>query len=444
MKRLPIRGGNWNNSGDAGLFYLNLNNPRSNSNTNIGARPALEASQKRSAYWAARPCTSQKDAHSPAKAEKVNRRLVLVATDSERSSPPPLSRKSMKTYRNLYPSIYDFESLYKAYLRSRLGKRDRPSVQVFEQNLEGNLIQLQNELIWNEYRTGRYHNFEVYEPKRRLVASLPFRDRVLQHSLVAVIEPLWETRFIEHSYACRPGRGMHKGADAVQGMLRKVKREHGKVYALKADIAKYFPSINHAILQRLLARHIACEQTLALCYEIMGSTVAANEPNPCGIPIGNLTSQLWANIYLHELDKFAKHVIKARHYVRYMDDFVLIHHDKDWLHQARAVIDTFLEEHLALQTNAKTQVFPVSISQGRGLDFLGYHIWPTHRRLRKSSIRRMHRTMRKLQRMYARGEVELDQVRQTVVSWSAHASHADTHGLQHKLLGQYPFTKEAA
>jgi len=350
----------------------------------------------------------------------------------------------MKTYRNLYSSIYDFESLYQAYIRARLGKRDRGSVQQFEQNLEGNLIQLQNELIWGEYRTGRYHNFEVYEPKRRLVASLPFRDRVLQHSLVAVIEPIWERRFIEHSYACRPGRGMHKGADAVQKMLRGVKRRHGRVYALKADISKYFPSIDHGILQRLLARRIACEPTLALCYEIMGSTAGSGETRPAGIPIGNLTSQLWANIYLHELDQFAKHVIKASHYVRYMDDFVLIHHDKDWLHHAREVIDTFLMDRLALRTNAKTQVFPVSPRNGRGLDFLGYHIWPTHRRLRKSSIRRMHRTMRKHQRLYARGEITLEQIRQTVVSWSAHASHADTHGLQAKLLRQYRFRREAA
>lgn len=350
----------------------------------------------------------------------------------------------MKTYRNLYPGIYDFESLYNAYLKSRLGKRDRPSVQVFEQNLEGELIQLQNELIWGKYATGRYHHFPVFEPKRRMAASLPFRDRVLQHSLVAAIEPIWEARFIDHSYACRPGRGMHKGADAAQDMLRKVKREHGRVYALKADIAGYFSNINHATLQRLLARHIACEQTLALCYEIIGSTVDASEINPCGIPIGNLTSQLWANIYLHELDRFAKHVIGARNYVRYMDDFVLIHHDKDWLHRARKEIDAFLDEALGLKTNAKTQVFPVTTSQGRGLDFLGYHIWPTHRRLRKSSIRRMHRTMKKLQRMYARGEVEQEQIRQTVVSWSAHASHADTHGLQHTLLAQYEFKRCSA
>lgn len=350
----------------------------------------------------------------------------------------------MQTYRNLYPQIYDFEALYHAYRRARRGKRDRGSVRHFEQDLEGNLIQLQNELIWGEYRTGRYHRFQVFEPKPREVASLPFRDRVVQHALIAAIEPIWERRFIAHSYACRPGRGMHRGANATQAMLRKVKREHGRVYALKADVARYFAHIDHGVLRQLIARRIACPQTLALCEEILASTASEDELAPVGIPIGNLTSQLWANVYLHELDLFAKHRLKARHYVRYMDDFVVLHHDKAWLHRARHEIEHFLQQQLRLHTNHKTQVFPVACRQGRGLDFLGYHLWPTHRRLRKSSIRRIHRTMRHFQRLYARGEIELDEIRQSVVSWSAHASHADTHSLQQKMLDQYPFTRSAA
>lgn len=349
----------------------------------------------------------------------------------------------MKTYRNIHPEIYDFESLYLAYRRARRGKRDRGSVRQFEQDLEGNLIQLQNEIIWEEYKTGRYHTFPVFEPKRREVASLPFRDRVLQHSLVSATEPIWERRFIDHSYACRPGRGMHRGADAVQAMMQKVRREHGHVYALKADIARYFANIDHGVLYRLLARHIACPKTLNLCEEIIASASEKGDLSPRGIPIGNLTSQLWANVYLHELDLFAKHQLKAIHYARYMDDFVVLHHDKAWLHYARQEIEAFLDKQLRLHTNDKTQIFPVALNHGRGLDFLGYHIWPTHRRLRKSSIRRIHNTMRRFQKLYARGEVDLDEIRQSVVSWSAHASHADTYGLQHKLFSQYPLKRAA-
>lgn len=349
-----------------------------------------------------------------------------------------------QTYTNLYAQIYDFEALHTAYKRARLGKRNRMAVMRFEQDLEGELIQLQNELIWGEYRTGRYHRFHIYEPKPRQVAALPFRDRVLQHSLVAAIEPIWERRFIAESYACRPGRGMHRGADRAQAMLRRVLREHGRVYALKADIAKYFASIDHGILRQLLRRHIACPRTLALCDEIISSSADPDELAPRGLPIGNLTSQLWANVYLHELDRFAKHALKLRHYIRYMDDFVVVHHDKAALHEIRAQIESFLWGQLRLRTNAKTQIFPVSAKHGRGLDFLGYHMWPTHRRLRKSSVRRIVRTLKKARRLYAEGAIELDQVRASVQSWVAHASNADAYGLRRRLLSSFKFSFSGA
>lgn len=345
----------------------------------------------------------------------------------------------MKTYNNLFPSIYDFEGLYQAYIRARRGKRTRASVLQFEQDLEGELIQLQNELIWKTYATGNYHHFDVFEPKRRQVSALPFRDRVVQHSLVKATEPIWESRFIDHSYACRPGRGMHRGADAVQAMMRQCLRDHGRVYALKADIAKYFASIDHTALKALLRQRIACQDTLWLCDQILASTADPGALAPVGIPIGNLTSQLWANIYLHELDLYAKHQLKARHYVRYMDDFVIIHHDKAWLQDALRSIEVFLDQRLRLRTNNKTQIFPVSARHGRGLDFLGYHIWPTRRRLRKSSIRRIIRSLKRCQRLYAEGDITLDDVRAKVQSWVAHASHADTQGLRGRVLGRFSF-----
>lgn len=346
-----------------------------------------------------------------------------------------------QTYTNLFEQIYGFESLHAAYRRARVGKRDRMAVLRFEQDLEGELIQLQNELIWGEYRTGRYHRFHVYEPKPREVAALPFRDRVLQHSLVAAIEPIWERRFIADSYACRPGRGMHRGADRAQAMMRRVLREHGQVYALKADISKYFASIDHGVLRRLLRRHIACPRTLELCDQIIASTAELGDLAPCGLPIGNLTSQLWANVYLHELDRLAKHTLKIEHYIRYMDDFVVVHHDKAYLHEIRARMEAFLWDQLRLRTNAKTQIFPVSAGRGRGLDFLGYHMWPTHRRLRKSSIRRIVRTLKKARQLYAAGEIELDQVQASVRSWVAHASNADAYGLRSRLLSGFVFQR---
>lgn len=346
-----------------------------------------------------------------------------------------------KSYRHLYEKIYDFENLYNAYLKARRGKRDRPEVQRFEQDLEGNLIQLQNELIWGSYRTGRYRLFKVYEPKERQVAALPFRDRVVQHALVGVIEPIWESRFISDSYACRPLKGTHAGADRVESMLRKVKREHGSVCVFKADIAKYFFSIDHDILKGLIRRYIKCRRTLALINGIIDSCAVPGDARPSGLPIGNLTSQLCANIYLHALDEFVKYDVGERFYVRYMDDFCVIHHDKEYLHRLRLVVEKYLWDRLRLRTNAKTQVFPVTEWPGRPLDFLGYRIWPTHRKLRKSSIRRISRTMLRLQKLYAKGVITIDRVGQSVMSWIGHAKHAETHGLREKILGRFAFTR---
>ena len=349
-----------------------------------------------------------------------------------------------KTYNNLFPQIYDFESLHAAYLRARAGKRNRLEVQRFERDLEGNLIQLQNELIWGQYQIGSYRLFRVYEPKERQVAALPFRDRVVQHALVAAIEPIWERRFIADSYACRPGRGTHRGADKAQAMLRQVKREHGRVFVFKADIAKYFASIDHTILKQQLRRRIACRPTLALLDHIIDSANGIHSTPGVGLPIGNLSSQLCANIVLHDLDEFVKHGLRQRHYVRYMDDFIVVHHDRAHLQRVRVKVERFLAQRLRLTTNHKTDIFPIAPLRGRALDFLGYRMWPTHRRLRKSSIARITHTLRRLGRQYARGQVSLARITESVKSWVAHALHADALGLRTKVLGRFRFGRNDA
>lgn len=350
----------------------------------------------------------------------------------------------MKTRGGLWPRIVAFDALHAAYVRARRGKRTRPAVQAFERDLEGELIQLQNELVWGEYRTGRHHRFSVYEPKRREVVSLPFRDRVVQHALVAQLEPIWERSMIADTYACRPGRGIHACADRVQGMLRAVLRGHGRVYALKADVRSYFASIDHSVLKGLIRRKVRCARTLDLCDEIIDAWGQRVTGTTTGLPIGNLTSQLWANVYLDALDQHAKHDLRERHYVRYMDDFVFVHHDKGRLHAIRMHLERWLGDRLGLELNAKTQVFPVATRSGRALDFVGYRIWPYHRRLRTSSIRRIKATLRRMQRAYAQGDVTLGEVTMRVRSWVAHASHADTAALREALLGSVAFQGAAA
>ena len=349
----------------------------------------------------------------------------------------------MHRHHDLFERFATFEALYRGHLKARRGKRDRPEVMRFSQNLEPNLLQIQRELIAGTYRTGAYRYFRVFEPKERTVAALPYRDRVMQHALIGVLEPLWERAFHHDSYACRPGKGMHLGADRAQQFLRQVERGHGRVYVLKADISKYFNSIDHGVLKRLLRRRIGCPRTLAVCDEIIDTSAVLGDLAPKGLPIGNLTSQLWANVYLHELDDFVKHGLRERRYLRYMDDFCVVHHDKAHLHRIRHDIEVFLWDQLRLTTNHKTQVFPVSNTHGRGLDFLGYKIWPHARRVRKDSVLRMRKKLRHLQRQYAVGAIELDDVRQVVASWIGHASHADSQNLRKELLGSVIFKRNA-
>lgn len=340
-----------------------------------------------------------------------------------------------KTYRNLYPRIYDFENLFKAYLKARKNKRYTEEALEFSANLEENLIGLQNDLIYRTYRPGRYREFYIYEPKKRLVAAPPFRDRVLHHAICNVIEPIFEARFIYDTYACRPGKGAHKGADRVTYFLRVTKRKWSRVYCLKCDIKQYFPSINHRILKDILRKHIGCRDTLALLDCIIDSVADKDDPNPTGLPIGNLTSQLFANIYLSELDYFIKHDLRVRYYVRYMDDFVILHNDKRFLRRLKGEIESFLDRNLALELNGKTSIFPVS----QGIDFLGYRIWSTHRLLRKSSIKRMRRRLKRFKKQWKEGKLDPARVRASIASWLGHCRHANTHRITQKILSEFRF-----
>lgn len=344
-----------------------------------------------------------------------------------------------RTYGDLWPQITAFDNLLAAWQRTAAGRWRQHDVIAFKAQLEPNLIEIQESLLHKTYRTGPYKRFFVCEPKRREVAALPLKDRVVQHSLVAAIEPIFEARFIAQSFACRPGKGAHRGADLVQRYLREVKRAHGAVYALKMDISKYFPSVSHDALRRIIARRITCPDTLWLIDDVLASAADDDALLPRGIPIGNLTSQLFANVYLHELDHFTKHTLREPRYVRYMDDLIVVHHDKSHLHEVRREIEAFLWAELALRTNAKTQVFPVGGPNGRALDFLGYRIWTTHRALRKDSIHRMKRKMRRMARLYHEGRMTWDEIDPVIMSWVGHARHADTYNLRSKVLGGVGF-----
>lgn len=331
------------------------------------------------------------------------------------------------THKNIYCQLTQFEVLHDAWLRAKKGRGDRNEIMQFERSLEPELFKLQDELIAGEYKTSGYKEFYVYEPKKRKIARLAkFRDRVVQQAIFKLLEAIYEPQFIANSYACRKGKGIHSGAEKAQQMIRQVRRESGTAYALKCDILKYFASIDHAHLKRIISRKISDRKMLGLLFEIIDSYEGVDGR---GIPLGNLTSQIFANIYLNELDQFVKSELREHLYIRYMDDFVIFHHDKSHLQMLRVTIEQWLFESLSLQTNDKTCIFPVRSSKGRALDFLGYRITANTKKLRKRAIKQLKKKVNRLHKQYSACEIDFKQVRHSLSSHIAHASHADASGI---------------
>jgi retron-type reverse transcriptase len=341
-----------------------------------------------------------------------------------------------KTYKNLYRSICEFDNIHEAYIKARRLKRYTQEVLRFTAHLEENLIEIQNRLTWKAYDVGKYRYFIVLEPKKRLIAALSFSDRVVQHALCNIIEPIFERSFIFDSYACRAEKGVLAGVNRTTKFLRAAQQKWGKVYCLKMDVAQYFPSINHMRLKHIIGKHIACADTLRLIDIILDS-----EGADCGIPIGSLTSQLFANVYLNELDHFVKEGLGIKHYIRYMDDAIVIHHDKQYLNDLYREIKEFLHNSLCLQLNRKTQIFPV---KSRGLDFLGYRIWPEYRLLRKRNIKHTKKKFKKFMELYRKSMIPFTKVNASVQSWLGHCKHADTYRLKSKVLNRLILQRKEA
>lgn len=348
----------------------------------------------------------------------------------------------MKTHTQLYPQICSFENLYAAYRAARQGKRGVEQVAAFEREQERELFQLQRELLAETYTPGPYHSFYIHEPKRRLISAAPFRDRVAHHALINLIEPIWERRFIFDSYANRVGKGTHRALDRCQYFARRYR------YALQCDLRQFFPSIDHALLREQLARLIADAPTLRLCDKIIASGVgvlseaydmvwfpgddlfAANRPR--GLPIGNLTSQFWANVYLNALDHFVKRDLKCSAYLRYVDDFILFADDPGQLRDWRvALIEQLAHWRLTLHVR-RAQANPAAA----GLPFLGFRVYPLHRRLKPRKGFFFQRRFRQKFAQAMRGEISFADVHILVRGWVNHARYGDTHGLRRAVLGR--------
>ena len=349
----------------------------------------------------------------------------------------------MKTYKELYPKITDFENLYLAFKKGARGKRGKSDVAAFEYKLEENLLALQAELQNDSYQPGEYFSFRILDPKPRLISAAPFRDRVVHHALCRVIEPIWERKFIHDSYACRVGKGTHAALDRVTEFSRRYR------YVLQCDIEHFFPNIDHAILYQELDRTLACPPTLDLCKKILasGAGIHTRDYDPCyfpgddlfastrprGLPIGNLTSQFWANVYLNPLDHFVKRELKVPGYVRYVDDFLLFSNDKASLHRWREGVIRFLQGLRLRLHSTRAAVFPVRT----GIPFLGWRVYPQHRRLKRYNAVQFQRRLARQHKLRASGKLEYDRFRASLNSWIAHVEHGDTWGLRRSLFSAF-------
>ena len=344
----------------------------------------------------------------------------------------------------LPPTLWDrltrFSNLCLAYKKAARGKRGKAATAAFEFDLETNLFDLQAELQSGRYQPGAYTSFLIHDPKRRLISAAPFRDRVVHHALCNLIEPLFERQFIFDTYANRVGKGTHRALDRATRYLRRFR------YVLPLDICQFFPAIDHAILFARLSRTLTDPRVLDLCSRILrsGQDVLVAEyqmtyfpgddlfaaHRPRGLPIGNLTSQFWANVYLNDLDHFIKRHLRVPGYVRYVDDMLLFGDDLSQLHRWRsAVIQRLAGLRLTVHLGS-AQPRPCT----SGLPFLGFQLFPDHRRLKRQKVLSARRRLRQYLLEYRAGQRTRAQMHASIQGWINHARYADTWGLRRAIL----------
>ena len=346
----------------------------------------------------------------------------------------------MRRHKHLFEQVVSFQNLLAAARAALQGRRSRQPGAAFYADLESQVVDLQGELSTGLYRPGDYHYFQIHEPKERTVAAAPFRDRVVHHAIVRVIQPIFEKRFIEDSFASRPGKGTHAA------MRRASQFAQRYPYALKCDVQKYFPSIDHATLMSLVGRVVGDKRLLSLIATVLdthhdsvrqewptGGDLFDMRLHKCGLPIGNLTSQFLANVYLDSLDQFVKHELRIKGYVRYLDDFLLFGPDRTLLkQQGRRVKEKLASLHLRMHPD-KYRLVPTRC----GVDFVGFVVRADGRiRVRTATARRFHDR-------FARMRWELRQRRRSAASltmsvraWIAHVKHAQSVGLRRAVLSR--------
>lgn len=353
----------------------------------------------------------------------------------------------MKRISNLWDQVVSFDNLLLAYKKARKGKSSRKEVAWFDLELEKELLRIQGTLGKKRWQPGKYRSFTIYERKPRQISAAPFRDRVVHHALMNVVEPLLDKRFIFDTHACRQGHGVHLAVSRYQQWAKT------HTYALKLDVSRYFPSIDRAILKQQLVNRIKDKDVIWLFHLIIdqapiyasehlayfeGDDLLTPLERQRGLPIGNLTSQFLANLYLDDLDHFIKEKLGVRCYLRYVDDMILLSRSKQQLHEWREAIDEKLAEFRLLIHPRKANIFQTRL----GVDVLGYQVFPDYRKLRNDNGCRFVRRLRGFAEAYKVGQMNWKDFNPSVQSWIGHAQQADTFNLRQTIFDSTVFSRE--
>lgn len=349
----------------------------------------------------------------------------------------------MQLLENVFESMTEFDRLERAYRNARKQKRYRDEVLKFSSDLDNNLLNIQRPVREGAFHFGPYQRRWVYVPKKRLIMALPFESRIVQWTVYEELNAFYDKMMIEDSYACRKGKGALAAALRLQYWMRQAESKPGEWYCVKLDISKYFYRVDHAVLLEILGRRIKDERLMELLRTIVESDgerfglprftgpddVAAEDwLGDVGMPIGNLTSQLFANIYLNELDQHCKHVLHIEKYARYMDDVVILAPNKEKAQEYKAQIERYLNEKLHLDLNSKTAVRPL----GR-VEFVGYIVTAHHLKLRKQTVRRIKSAVRGICDKHFAGAMPKEDFDRRVASYNGMIAHCEAGNLRARL-----------
>ncbi|MBU2589552.1 MAG: helix-turn-helix domain-containing protein [Nanoarchaeota archaeon] len=335
-----------------------------------------------------------------------------------------------------YNELCSYENLETAFNRARKGKTLKEYVINFEKKLKKNLLQLRTELVMHTYQPKPLEIFILRDPKTRKISKSEFRDRVVHHAICNIIESVFDKRFIYDSFANRIGKGTLNAIKRFDTFKRKVSKNNTiKCYVLKADIKSYFDTVNQGILIKILSKQIHDDRIMWLIKIILDNH-QGKEKNK-GMPLGNLTSQFFANVYLNELDQFVKHKLKVKYYIRYVDDFVILHQSKVKLEEYKEKINQFLKEQLNIKLHPeKSQIIKLE----KGIGFLGFRIFYHHKLIVKKNMRKFEKKMQRMKKLYQINKINREKIIEKYEGWIAYASNANTYKYRKRMTSKFNIT----